>query len=145
MSEQTKQLPTAMTNLATEPSLGNSDTGNADTKKARMIASGGILGALAASACCVLPLVLFSLGISGAWIGQLTALSPYQPVFIVLTLLCLGYGYWLVYKKPQSTCDEGTVCARPLPDRLVKFMLWFATALVAVAFAWPYIVPIILG
>ncbi len=39
-----------------------------------LIAAGGILGALAASSCCIVPLVLFGLGIGGAWIGNLTAL-----------------------------------------------------------------------
>lgn len=113
-------------------------------KRARLIAAGGILGALAASTCCILPLLLFSLGISGAWIGQLTALSPYQPVFIAFTVLCLGYGYWLVYRTSRMICDQGTACARPLPTRLVKFMLWLATALVALALAWPVVVPLIL-
>jgi mercuric ion transport protein len=116
---------------------------NGDTRKARLIATGGILGALAASTCCILPLVLFSLGISGAWIGQLTALSPYQPIFIAFTMLCLGYGYWLVYRKPKIACDESAACACPLPNRLVKSMLWVATALISVAFAWPVIVPLI--
>lgn len=44
------------------------------------VAAGGVLGAIAASSCCVLPLVLFSVGIGGAWIGNLTALAPYQPI-----------------------------------------------------------------
>ena len=116
----------------------------AESRKARWIATGGILGALAASTCCILPLVLFSLGISGAWIGRLTALSPYQPFFIALTVLCLGYGYWLVYRKPKQACEDGMACSRPLPDRLVKTMLYLATALVLIAFLWPYIVPLIL-
>ena len=45
------------------------------TPSARLAAAGGILGALAASACCILPLVLFTLGISGAWIANLTRLA----------------------------------------------------------------------
>ena len=60
---------------------------------------GGLLGALGASSCCLLPLVLFGLGVSGAWIGNLTQLAPYQPFFIAATLACLGYGYWLVYRS----------------------------------------------
>lgn len=138
MNAETKQI---------NPQIAPSEKGlaltNGDTRKARLIATGGIMGALAASTCCILPLVLFSLGISGAWIGQLTALSPYQPIFIAFTVLCLGYGYWLVYRKPKIACDESAACARPLPNRLVKFMLWLATALVALAFAWPVIVPLI--
>src|SRR5260370_15646676 len=50
-----------------------------------LIAAGGILGALAASSCCIVPLVLFGLGIGGAWIGNLTALAPYQPLFVAGT------------------------------------------------------------
>ncbi len=129
------------------PSASQVDTSqfaDANHGKVKVIAAGGILGALAASTCCILPLLLFSLGISGAWIGQLTALSPYQPFFIAFTVLCLGYGYWLVYRKSRMTCDDGAACARPLPNRLVKSMLWLATALVSLAFAWPFIVPLIL-
>jgi len=122
-----------------EPASGN------DSSKAKLIAAGGILGAIATSTCCIIPLVLFSLGISGAWIGQLTALSAYQPIFITITLGFLGYGYWLVYRKPKIACAEGEACARPLPDVIVKSGLWFATVLILLAFAWPYLVPLILG
>lgn len=115
-----------------------------DSSKAKLMAAGGILGAIAASTCCIIPLVLFSLGISGAWIGQLTALSAYQPIFITITLGFLGYGYWLVYRKPKIACAEGEACSRPLPNVIVKSGLWFATALILLAFAWPYLVPLIL-
>jgi len=135
---------TEQTNTSLLPDAENQLLSASESRKARWIATGGILGALAASTCCILPLVLFSLGISGAWIGQLTALSPYQPVFIALTVLCLGYGYWLVYRRRVAACDPGAACARPLPNRLVKSMLWFATVLIAIAFAWPYLVPIFL-
>ena len=109
------------------------------------IAAGGILGALAASSCCILPLVLFSLGIGGAWIGNLTALAPDQPSFVASTAGFLGCGYWLVYRKPKAVCAEGSACARPLPNRFVKLALWLATALVAAAIAFPYVAPMLLG
>ena len=125
-------------------SVSNEATPADDSTKARLIATGGILGAIAASTCCIVPLVLFSLGVSGAWIGKLTALSAYQPIFIAITLGFLGYGYWLVYRKPKIACAEGEACARPLPNVIVKTALWFATALVLLAFAWPYLVPLIL-
>lgn len=129
-----------MTNAATNESA----SGDGSTKT-RLVAAGGILGAIAASTCCIVPLALFSLGISGAWIGKLTALSAYQPIFIAVTLGFLGYGYWLVYRKPKVACAEGEACARPLPNVIVKTALWLATALVLLAFAWPYLVPLILG
>ncbi len=121
---------------------------NADSKLANRqswAAASGILGAVAASSCCILPLVLFSLGISGVWIGNLTALAPYQPIFVAITLGFLGYGYWLVYWKPRVACAEGAACARPLPNRIVKISLLVATLLVAAAISFPYVAPTLLG
>ncbi|EBW9243678.1 TPA_asm: mercuric transport protein, partial [Salmonella enterica] len=42
----------------------------------------GGLAAILASTCCLGPLVLVALGFSGAWIGNLTVLEPYRPLFI---------------------------------------------------------------
>ena len=131
-----------MTEIHVEPL---SEKVSADsTTKAKLAATGGVVGALLASTCCIIPLLLFSLGISGAWIGQLTALEPYRPLFIAMTIGFLGYGYWLVYQKLKTACAEGEACARPLPKTLVKAGLWFASILVILAFAWPAIVPLIL-
>jgi mercuric ion transport protein len=109
----------------------------------KLLAAGGLLGALAASSCCILPLALFSLGIGGAWIGNLTVLAPYQPIFVAITLAILGFGFYRVY-RPQVACAEGAACARPLSNRLVKLSLWGATLLVALALAFPYLAPLIL-
>ena len=109
-----------------------------------LMAAGGMLGALAASSCCILPLVLFSLGVSGAWIGNFTRLAPYQPYFIAATLLFLGYGYWLVYRSGTRACEEGEACARPLPNRIIKASLILATILVAAALGLDFIAPFFL-
>jgi mercuric ion transport protein len=110
-----------------------------------MMAAGGLLGALAASSCCILPLVLFSLGIGGAWIGAFTQLSPYQPYFIAATLVCLGIGYVLVYRASKRTCTEEEACARPLPGRFVKAVLIIATVLVLVALGFDFLGPLFLN
>ena len=113
-----------------------------ESRKTRMIAAGGILGAIAASTCCVVPLLLFSLGISGAWVGNLTALQPYKPIFIAITLGFLAYGYWMVYRKPKA-CADGEACARPLTNRLVKTALWGSTILIFIAIFWTWIAPVV--
>jgi mercuric ion transport protein len=110
----------------------------------RLIAVGGILGALAASSCCIVPLILFSLGIGGAWIGNLTALAPYKPFFVAGTTGLLGYGFYLVYWKPKRACADDAACARPIPNRVVQFALWIATLLVVAAFAFDYVAPLLL-
>ena len=114
-------------------------------RKAGLSAAAGVLGALAAMSCCIMPLALFSLGISGAWIANLTALAPYQPIFIGVTVAFLATGYYLVYRKPRVSCAEGDACALPLPRRGVKLALWIATALVAAALAFPYVARPLLG
>ena len=110
----------------------------------RLIAVGGIFGALAASSCCIVPLILFSLGIGGAWIGNLTALAPYKPIFVAGTAGLLGYGFYLVYWKPRPACADGAACAHTIPSRLVQLALWIATVLVIAAFAFDYIAPLLL-
>jgi mercuric ion transport protein len=104
------------------------------------MAAGGLLGALAASSCCILPLAMFGLGVSGAWIGNFTQLAPYQPYFIAPTLAFLAYGYWLVYGR--RACADGNACARPLPNRIVKASLVVATLLVVAALALDFIAPL---
>lgn len=110
----------------------------------RLVAIGGILGAIAASSCCIVPLILFSLGIGGAWIGNLTALAPYKPLFVAGTAGFLGYGFYLIYWKPQRACADGAACARPIPSRLIQLALWIATVLVIAAFAFDYVAPLLL-
>ena len=110
-----------------------------------LIAAGGLLGALAASSCCILPLVLFGLGVSGAWIGNFTRLAPYQPIFIAATLVCLDSGAWLVHRASRQACADGEACAGPLPNRLVKAALVVATILVATALGIDLLAPLLLN
>ena len=114
-------------------------------RRTGLVAAGGILGAIAASSCCIVPLLLFSVGIGGAWIGNLTALAPYQPIFVAVTFGILGYGYYLVYWKPRAACADGTCCASPAPGRIIKTSLWAATVLVAAASIFPFVAPYLLG
>src|ERR1051326_3842773 len=72
-----------------------------DGRGVQVLALAGLLGALAASSCCILPLLLFSLGIGGAWIANFPRLAAYQPVFLAATVAFLGGGYWLLYRASR--------------------------------------------
>src|SRR5262249_29397092 len=123
----------------------NQDARTANVQRQqRLMAAGGLAGALAASSCCILPLVLFSLGVSGPWIGNLTQLAPYQPFFIAATIACLGYGYWLVYRSSKVACAGREACARPLSNWLVQVGLIVATVLVIVAVGVDFLAPLLL-
>ncbi len=103
----------------------------------RLLAVGGILGALGAASCCVIPFALFLAGVSGAWIGNLTALEPYQPIFAAVSLGFIGYGAWRLYRRPKQVCEDG-YCGTPRSDRIAKIGLWTAAALVVIAVGFPY-------
>ena len=99
-----------------------------------------ILAAIAASVCCVGPLVLLALGVSGAWVGNLTALEPFRPYLMALTFLFLGYAFYRIYRKPKAEeCEPGSYCANPKSDRVNKISLWSVTFVVLVLFTIPYV------
>lgn len=126
-------------------SLARPEAERADMQRTqKLLTAGGVVGALAASSCCIMPLALFGLGVSGAWIGNLTRLAPYQPYFIAATAACLGAGYWLVYRSRKIACADGEACARPLPNRTVKAGLILATVLVVGALAFDFLAPLFL-
>jgi mercuric ion transport protein len=108
-------------------------------------AAGGIIGALGIAACCLLPLVLLTLGLGGAWVGSMVALTPYKPLFIVLTAALLGYGYYLVYFAPKKACLEGEVCQTPRATRWMKVTLWGAIALAIAGLGIDYVEPYLVG
>ena len=119
--------------------------GGAGTRHAQtLLVIVGVLGALAASSCCIAPLVLFALGVSGAWIANLSQLAPYQPYFIAAAAGCLGAGYWLVHRSRKIACVDGEACARPLPNRVLRTGLLLACVLVAGALALDFLAPLVL-
>ncbi len=112
-----------------------------DAKK-RIAATGSVIGAILASSCCIVPLVLVTLGASGAWIGNLTVLEPYKPIFATFTLVVLGFGSWQVYRTREVACEEGSYCATPASDRIAKGALWSATILVLLALTIDFWAPL---
>lgn len=104
------------------------------------LAVGG-LAAVLASACCLGPLVLVALGLSGAWIGNLTLLEPYRPIFIGAALVALFFAYRRIY-RPVADCKPGEVCALPQVRRSYKVLFWIVAALVLVALLFPYVLPL---
>ena len=101
----------------------------------------GGLAALLASTCCLGPLVLVALGVSGAWIGNLTALEPYRPLFLGAALVAMFFAYRRIF-RPAQDCKPGEVCAVPQVRRAYQVVFWIVAALVIVALALPYVLPL---
>ena len=93
--------------------------------------------AVGASLCCVVPLVLVSLGISGAWLASLTALEPYRHWFASLAFAALGFAAWRLY-GPSSRCEDGRICADLGILRHRRRLLWIAVAAIVPLLTFPY-------
>jgi len=104
------------------------------------LAAGG-LAAILASACCLGPLVLIALGFSGAWIGNLTVLEPYRPLFIGAALVALFFA-WRRIHRPAHACKPGDKCAIPQVRGTYKLIFWIVVMLVLVALGFPYVLPL---
>ena len=102
----------------------------------------GVLAAIGASVCCVGPLVLLGLGIGGAWIGNLTALEPYRPISIGLTLLFLGLAFRRLYLMPQ-VCAPGESCADPQVVRRQRLIFWWVALVLVGLLAVPVVAPLL--
>ncbi len=101
----------------------------------------GGLAAILASICCLGPLVLVAIGISGAWIGNLTVLEPYRPIFIGVALVALFFAYRRIF-RPAQACKPGEVCAVPQVKRAYKTLFWIVAAMTGIALAFPYMLPL---
>jgi mercuric ion transport protein len=99
----------------------------------------GGLAAILASTCCLGPLVLVTLGLSGAWIGNLTRLEPYRPFFIAGALVALFFGGRQIFRPPQ-TCTAGEVCVVPRTRRVYKILFVAVFVLVLIAVVFPYVI-----
>lgn len=104
-----------------------------------LVVGGG--AAILAWTCCLGPLVLVTLGVSGAWIGNLTRLEPYRPIFLGAALVALFFAYRSIF-RPTRACEPGKACAVPQVRAAYKTTFWIVAALVGIASAFPYIMPL---
>ena len=109
------------------------------TGKGSLIA--GALAAMGASVCCVGPLLLLALGIGGTWVGSLTAMEPFRPLFIGLTLLFLGLAFRKLYLVPRVYAP-GTPCADPRILRRQRVTFWIVATLLLALLAVPWFAPL---
>ncbi|HEY1090503.1 MAG TPA: mercuric transporter MerT family protein [Burkholderiaceae bacterium] len=103
----------------------------------------GALAAIGASVCCVGPLVLLALGISGTWIARLTEFEPLRPWLTGATILFLGLAFQRLYLRPRS-CEPGSTCATPAVLRRQRLLFWFTALSLLALLSVPWVAPYLL-
>jgi len=107
------------------------------------VATGGSLISAVLSflplSCCVFPVAFSFLGASG--LAFATALMPYRPYFVALTVVFLAIGFYFSYRPQTKACEPGTACATPQGRKLQRVSLWTITALTLALIAFPYLIP----
>jgi len=95
--------------------------------------TGGLLAGIAASLCCVGPLLSLTLGLgsfaASAWFAQ------WRPIFLGVTFVLLGLAWYLTYRRPKVDCEDGS-CARP-PGKAARTSLWLGTIVALAAAVYP--------
>ena len=102
---------------------------------------GGILAGVAASLCCVAPLVLLGLGLGGAWVANLSVFVPVRPLFLGLTLLFLYVAFRRLYPSGRS-CEPASPCADGATPRRQRLIFWLVAIAVSGLVSFPWYAPL---
>jgi len=104
--------------------------------RVRLLETGAVSAAIAASICCAGPLALALLGLGGG--AVFLRFAPLRPYFIGATLLFLGAAFYFAYRQPGSAdCETDASCASPVSRRSQKAALWVVTLVVVLAATFP--------
>ncbi len=109
-------------------------------KNTSWLGIGAVLAAIGASACCVGPLLLLSLGIGGAWMSTLTSMEAVRPFFMILTLLFIWGGFMKLYLNTDD-CEEGVVCASNQVIHRQRQIFWIGSIAILLLLAFPWYAP----
>lgn len=97
-----------------------------------------VLTAVAASVCCIGPVVAVTIGAGGLGAAAVQ-LAPYRPVLVALTIALLGFAFVRAYRPAGRGCAAGATC-EPMSQRRAKLLVWVAAALVLLFVTFPYYV-----
>lgn len=104
-------------------------------QKTGIATAGSITTAIIASLCCIGPVAVALIGVGS--IGAFSVFEAYRPYLISLTVVLLGFAFYLTYRKREVACEDGS-CRIESAGRWSKFTVWLAALLAGIAIAFPY-------
>ncbi len=105
-------------------------------KTSKKAAYTGLLAAIAASSCCIPPVIALIAGFGGS-ASALSWMEPFRPYLIGLAILAIGYA-WYNYLKPKNADDCG--CETDVKSRWfqTKEFLIGITLFAVISISFPY-------
>ena len=100
-----------------------------------MALGGSVLSAIAASLCCIGPLMAVIVGASGFAAAGLFA--QWRSLFLTITALMLAAAWYLTYRHPKADHCSAEGCPQNPVAKWNKVVLWLATAFVIAIAAFP--------
>jgi len=95
----------------------------------------GLFAAIAASSCCIPPVIALIAGVGGS-ASALSWMEPFRPYLIGLAAIAIGYA-WYAYLKPKKADDCCEVDAKPKWYQTKGFLVGI-TLFATVSIAFPY-------
>jgi mercuric ion transport protein len=101
----------------------------------KIVLGGAFIGAIAASLCCILPVIAVALGL-GAF-GMAAVFESLRPYLLVVVGLALAVSFYRIYFRREE-CGEGQACSTKPIRRFNQIAFWAATGVVIGIAAFPY-------
>ncbi len=105
-------------------------------KTSKNAAFAGLFAAIAASSCCIPPVIALIAGVGGS-ASSLSWMEPFRPYLIGLAVLAIGYA-WYNYLKPKKADDCGCDIDEKPKWFQSKGFLISITLFAAISIAFPY-------
>jgi mercuric ion transport protein len=109
---------------------------NSAAPKRKWLLGGSVAAAVAASLCCILPILTAVTGVGVLAAGA--KFESWRPYLLGVTGLLLGTGLFLAYRDYKKACAPGSLCATKPMSRWNLAALGLLAVLVAGLAAFPY-------
>ena len=102
------------------------------------------IGAILASSCCVIPLVLAAVGASAGVFAAFQSLAEWRiPLLSVAGVAILG-GWFAYWKKRNNDCSSMTSCPTSTTTNTSAKLLSISSLIIVLALSWEHIEPLLL-
>jgi mercuric ion transport protein len=106
---------------------------------AALFTLGGVAAAFGLASCCALPLLLTTLGVSTAWLGDVALMAaPHRGLLLAIGALCLSGGAVLLRRQQRmaAICGPNGGCTPPAVRTLTFVELLIGAALLLAGYAY---------